>query len=548
MPFQNPWINYVDRTYEQIKQNVLQKMILFVPELTDHTENNIFVRLLSVWAGIAEMLGYYIDNIAREVYLSTARRKDSAIKIAKLFDYRIRGVVAASVDLEFSIDAPAVSDIQIPIGTSVKTSNDIQFLTTQAVTILAGESQATVSAIQQTLVPESVVGVSDATEDQVYVLDSDIVDNSVKVVVGAEEYAYVSTLAFQNSLDQVFTTSLNEENKMQVIFGNGIQGFIPPIGEDIKVTYSKSEGFAGNLAENTVIKIDSNIITPNSEQISVTNPIRTSGGADIETLADLQKNIPLSVRTLQRAVTIQDYIDIAELQPGVIRADVRYDCGRFVDVYIVPEGGGIASQQLLDEVKDAFHDETRMVLTEVNPRPAGEILVLLEINVRVNPIFDTTRTLNLVASNLKTFIGVDNQDISGTVNIGDVYQTVENTEGVGNSEVILLSLVPIARIISGTAELDWDPKLLPGSTSEIVWRIKHVNATTYELQQGQNVIGTFNYGVLQTFQEISYTINNDNYQVGDVWEFVSYRYNGSINLNEPAIPILRDANLKISLF
>ena len=547
MAFQNPWINYIDRSYEQIKNSILQKMILFVPELTDHTENNIFVRLISVWSGIAEMLGYYIDNIAREVFLSTARRKDSAIKISKLFDYRIRGVKAATVDLTFSIPTDAVVDIAIPVGTILTTTDQIQFITLQAGTILAGTREIDIPAAQQTVVPESTIAVSTGIKDQVYELDENIVDTSIKVVVGAIEYTFQESLAFSNSLDQVFTSSLNDNNKMEIVFGNGIQGIIPPIGENINVTYATSLGSLGNLAENTITVIDSNIVTPNGETLSVTNSIRSSSGADVESLTDLKKNIPLSIRTLERAVTIQDYIDIAELVPGIAKADVRYDCGREVDVYVVPTGGGTASDQLLSEVKDAFHDETRMVLTEVNPKAAGEILILLDISIKVNPIFDTTRTINLVKANLISFIGVDQQDISGTVNLGDIYQTMENTEGVSHSLVNLLSLVPIARIIIGNNELDWAPQLLPASQNEISWRVKHVSATTFELQQGQNVIGLFNYGQVNTFPEIRFTINNSGYDVGNIWEFTTYKYNGSIALNEPSIPILRDTNITLSL-
>lgn len=33
-----------------------------VPEITDHTESNLFVKIISIWAALVELLHYYIDN------------------------------------------------------------------------------------------------------------------------------------------------------------------------------------------------------------------------------------------------------------------------------------------------------------------------------------------------------------------------------------------------------------------------------------------------------------------------------------------------------
>jgi len=52
------WVKYIDRSYQQIKQNTITNMQAKVPEITDHTEGNIFVKMISIWSGISEMLGY----------------------------------------------------------------------------------------------------------------------------------------------------------------------------------------------------------------------------------------------------------------------------------------------------------------------------------------------------------------------------------------------------------------------------------------------------------------------------------------------------------
>ena len=128
MALDNKWIRYIDRTYQQIKDRVLTDMQVLVPEITDHTESNPYVNMLSIWAGIAEMLGYYIDNAAREAHLSQARLYWSGVKIANAYDYRIHSHLASSADLTFRLNKMAVSDIQIPANTEVQNEAGVRFL------------------------------------------------------------------------------------------------------------------------------------------------------------------------------------------------------------------------------------------------------------------------------------------------------------------------------------------------------------------------------------------------------------------------------------
>ncbi len=74
MALDNPWVGYITRSYQQIKDSLLSRMVTNNPEITDHSESNILVIIIGMFAGIAEMLGYYIDNMAREAFIATARK------------------------------------------------------------------------------------------------------------------------------------------------------------------------------------------------------------------------------------------------------------------------------------------------------------------------------------------------------------------------------------------------------------------------------------------------------------------------------------------
>ena len=70
----NPWTSYVTRSYSQIKASVNARLDTAVPELTDKSSSNLMQVLVDVRAGVGELLNYYVDTTARELYVPTARR------------------------------------------------------------------------------------------------------------------------------------------------------------------------------------------------------------------------------------------------------------------------------------------------------------------------------------------------------------------------------------------------------------------------------------------------------------------------------------------
>ena len=63
MALSNGWVGYLQRSYADIKGSLITGLKNRVPEMTDHTESNLMVLLISMFAGLVEQLNYYIDNI-----------------------------------------------------------------------------------------------------------------------------------------------------------------------------------------------------------------------------------------------------------------------------------------------------------------------------------------------------------------------------------------------------------------------------------------------------------------------------------------------------
>ncbi len=547
MPLVNQWVGYVTRSYDQMKENILLRFQSLIPEMTDHTESNIFVKMIGVWAGIGEMLGYYIDKAARETFLSTAQQFASAVKIAAEFNYRIKSWRAASVDLTFILDAPATAALTIPIGTELATDEGISYFTTAVGTIGIGETQTEVPAVQRIEATNINVGLTDGSLLQQFSLVGNVVDAAISVTIDGVPWTFVEDFVFSVPTDKVFTQNVDENGQTYIQFGDGVNGELPAIGRNVLATYYLTSGSEGNVGQNTITNIVGGVSAPSGFVLTVTNNNRASGGGARDTLEDLRRRIPISHRTQDEAVTAFDYSNLALLVAGVAQAVHNWDCGKTVDVYVAPEGGGIASSALLAAVKAFYDDNRRMVTTLVEALPAGNLEVIIGADiVAENDQFNST-VKQAVEDTLVAAISVENKAIREPLFLGDVYALIENTAGVRNSRITTLSLKPFGTIVSGTTSLLWDVFVESGSTSIQPWRIKMVSSTSYQLFKGSSFIGVYNTGVTVTLPEVRFTVQDNAYSAGDSWSFVTYPVDGDIVLEEFSIIQAFPANLALNV-
>lgn len=533
MALQNRWVRYVDRTYQQIKQRVLTELHSLVPEMTDHSESNPFVKLLSIYSGIAEMLGYYIDNTAREAHLPTARLYKNMVLHAKAYDYRIHSRLSSSVDVVFTLDGPAPVDFTIPLNTELE-ANGVIFYTTAPVTITTGNDTAIVSAKQFEPVAEAALTTADGSLMQVYEFPADLADRSSIIRVDGLAWTQQETLAYSLPTDQHYVQSVNEQGIPIVIFGDNFNGAAPENAAEITLQYLSTTGV--NVDENSIDTINSVLLVPGGLQLAVTNPERSSGGSsEVETIEQLRRRIPKLIRTQERAVTGQNYIDVCELKAGVEKAGLQFSCGKTVDMYVVPTGGGIAASIFLTEVT-TWMNLYRMVTTRVRVFGAGEIRIVYEIDVFVLPQYTNSVVAAAVQARMLAFMGPARQEIRGSVEVSDVYETVENTEGVDYSRIKKMTPRPYARPLNDdTPLLDWNREITQASTSVNRWRLAFTNATNFELYRNNNFIGNFTAQVQVSLPEIVFTVNVE-YTANRIWEFFTYPFSGNIQLVEPSLP------------
>lgn len=532
----NPWLNYVERDYYIIKTSItskLQNPITGIPEITDHSQSNPFIRRVSIWSGIAEMLGYYIDNKGREAFLSSARLFNSIYKIANQYDYRIRGKIASSGAVKITLTVNTPVNVLIPAETQFSTANGLIFTSIADAIILAGTNEISIPIRQWIKKNYSVVDITTGAANQSIELNENVSDNSIKIKIDSIAYDAVETFAMETSLNKVFRQQLNLDAKYSFQLADGVNGFLPVAGKNIEAEWYETTG--QNVGASLINSIVVPLVLPIGVNVeSIINEQATTNGKSSETIKDLKQFIPLSLRTLYRAVTRQDYIDVTKLAPGVANAGVQYNCGKSVDVYISPVGGGMASNVLLNDVFN-FLDLRKMITTFINVYAAGLVFVEHKIKVRALPTYYNNDVKTNILLNLAEYYSNENQKIGGINYIGNVYQIIENSPGVESSDLEILRPVPAAMPNNpAQVQLDWNRQQTTGSVSAD-YRILFLNNTDFKLFRNNGFLGTFSINTQVTTSDLIFTINTGAYSTGDVYRFKTYLSAGNIELNEPSL-------------
>jgi predicted phage baseplate assembly protein len=172
--------------------------------------------------------------------------------------------------------------------------------------------------------------------------------------------------------DRHYRIEFDDQHVAGVVFGNGIRGAIPASGrKHIRAVFRQGLGAIGNVDRRAASRIKKAhpLVT------GATNPAPLIGGADASGLADLQRQSTRFIRTFDRAVSIQDYADLALLFPGVARAAARPH-GAGLQVIVATVDGGEPPLDAVRAFLDARRDET-LPLDVLGPDPVDVWLDLV---------------------------------------------------------------------------------------------------------------------------------------------------------------------------
>lgn len=545
MGITNKWLNPYQRSYQQIKAKLVESLMgLKDPQgqklITDYSEGNILIIILSLFAAIAEVLHYYVDNMARETFLSTARRYDSVVKHGALVDYHARAAIAATVDviLSRSITGNSIgAKLTIPHGTLFTDSSGNSWLSARDVIWYSNVTTCKVPIIQHERYTASALNnMVIPTGDRV-ILNLGTLPNgkyyeqgSMSLQIGGETWVLVDTFAKSKPTDKHFMVSVDEALNPYIMFGDGTFGKKPAAGAKItNVVFYLTNGTQGNVKSNTITSVPS-VISSSITDATVSNAYDAGGGSNYENFTMLKEHIPLSVKTLGVAITKEDFESLAMLVDGVNKAKADYECGRKLTIYISPDGGAVASSELINRVYNLLSQRAPMT-TWLKVKSAGKVQIILEMDVTGKKSYKTAEIQTQILTALYNAYSPEQAQIGGSVRVSDIYALIDNLSTVDYLHLTKFYIKPWPTTIYGNKELNLGQFKLNKAKGSMTYYITFNSSTTFivrSVSKGYVTTGSVGSSIQIIDKangfDFSLDIQNNSYQSG-------YRY--SITVSEP---------------
>jgi predicted phage baseplate assembly protein len=246
--------------------------------------------------------------------------------------------------------------------------------------------------------------------------------------------------------ERVYTTKVEDDGKTALHFGGSPGAPVPTGRNNILATYRQGLGEEGNVPARSL----TTLLTRPTGLKAVVNPGPAEGGSPAETLEQARINVPSSVQTLGRIVSLRDFEDMA-LGLAVVakaRAYVDWDGDeQAVFVIVAGSGGGSLGGSLRDisESLDALRDVNRKM--NVQAHAPWPIELSLDIIAHDDYLLESVQST--VEAALTRLFAFETRGLGQPVFMSDIYGALHALDGVVAVDLDVLR----PREVAGSAEL-----------------------------------------------------------------------------------------------
>jgi hypothetical protein len=239
------------------------------------------------------------------------------------------------------------------------------------------------------------------------------------------------TLFGRGSQEHIYVSRTSDDGKTTVEFGDGVTGARLPSGQDnVRATYRKGIGTDGLVKAGQL----TSLLTRPLGIKSVVNPEDATGAQDRESLDDAKTNAPLTVLTLDRTVSLQDYEDFSRSFAGIAKALATWTWdGQTKRVFITvagPDGAEIKQDSdtymnLLTALQQAGDPFVSLRVKSYRPayfRFAGK--------VKIDPDYQSDVALAAVEAALREQFSFDVRAFGQPVFLSEVIAAVQAVPGM----------------------------------------------------------------------------------------------------------------------
>ena len=316
-----PLVNFSNLDFNQIK-TTLTEYLKSNSNFTDYDfEGSNLSSIIDVLAYNTYITSYNANMVANEVFIDSATLRENVVSLARNIGYVPRSRKAAQATISFFVDTssiiPTPSSLTLRKGPVASTSGSFGnqsyvFCILEDITVPVFNGIATfddLKVYQGTRLTSSFT-VSSTNLNQRFILPNSGIDTDlISVNVDSVKYTRQDDIFEINQDSKIFFLQEIEDERYELIFGDGIFGKKLEEGNFIEVGYITSNGDSANgISQFTFAgRITYNKYSVTSGISLLTTGLIASGGENIESVESIKRYAPRIYASQNRALTASDY-------------------------------------------------------------------------------------------------------------------------------------------------------------------------------------------------------------------------------------------------
>jgi len=343
-----------DTTREHITKYIKTYLEL---ENIDLTKSSFLSFIIDIISTLTSNLMFYQTSVYNEFFLTKSKLPESVFNLSAFLGYNTQEAIYSSVNVLINIPfgfTDPTSVFTIPKGFKFTTSDNIEFITYYITTITITDNNSAEIILTEGTKKYHILADTESSSTsfsfvlplkqykeaiQEFQIDSDLetyqfvnkdipVNGKVsKMMIEFKEpdetfwteWTEYSSLYLLNKTSKGYVSRRTDSGR-KLYFGNGIIGVQPSPGSTLKVTTNVTQGADGNIIAGSIKKGERIYVSSAGiNQIvnyTVTNPSPAINGKDEESIEDIRKNSILSITSLNRLVTQNDYKNLNVIIPS----------------------------------------------------------------------------------------------------------------------------------------------------------------------------------------------------------------------------------------
>ena len=335
-------------------------------------EGSNFSTLIDLLAYNSYITAYNTNMAVNECFLDSATLRENVVSLARNIGYVPRSARSAPAVVNFSVDL-STNDTKIltlkagqvalgvQAGSNYIFSIPDDFVATTGVNNIAAFDNL---KIYEGIYLEKTFQIDYSQPNQRFILPNANIDaTSIRVTVQSttnEIYSLYNNILQVDSTSKLFLIQEIEDEKYEILFGDGIIGKKPPAGSIISVSYIVTNGKLGNGARNFsfvgILRDDTDATVTSGISVLRTSQ-KSENGDDIEDISTIKYLAPRIYSSQYRAVTANDYTGIIPFVYPNVDSVTAYG-GEELDppeygkvfISIKPKDGSFLSQITKDDI------------------------------------------------------------------------------------------------------------------------------------------------------------------------------------------------------